>query len=115
MRHPLRRQTALAALVGGLLASHGVLAQDSMDDVLGGFDELDNYDDVIALDTDSKGFEQKTWDPSGSLSLASSYNLKNHRSSTGTDYDGLSKLRLRLNLGLDHVHRGRDRRIRAGA
>ena len=101
MRHPLRRQTALAALVGGLLASHGVLAQDSMDDVLGGFDELDNYDDVIALDADNKGFEQKTWDPSGSLSLASSYNLKNHRSSTGTDYDGLSKLRLRLNLGLD--------------
>ncbi len=89
-----------AAALGLMLAAAGH-AQDDMEDVLGGFDDLDTYSEVVQLDKNATRFDQKMWDPSGSLSLASSYNLKNHRSTTGTDYDGLSKLRLRLNLGLD--------------
>lgn len=85
----------------GTLVAYPALAQDDMDDVLGGFEDLDSFNEVIELNKQDNRFEEKMWDPSGSLSLASSYNLKDHQSTTGTDYDGLSKLRLRANLGLD--------------
>ena len=79
-----------------------VHAQD-MDDVMGGFDDLDEYSEAVneATPTTNDPIGDKAWALSGSLSAAIGYNLVNHRSITNTDYAGLSKLRTRLNLSLD--------------
>lgn len=83
------------------IASTPLAAEDDLEDVLGGFDDT-SVDELV---DDSQGEEPKKklfgWDVSGSLSAAASYNLKDHRSSTGTNYSGFSKLRLRSNLGFD--------------
>lgn len=86
------------ALALWLALASGTASADSIDDVLGGFDDLDSYENV---ETNSETIDPYAWDFGGSLSTAASYNLKDHRSSTGTDYSGLSRLRARVNLSLD--------------
>ena len=81
-----------------ILISQSANADDSMDDVLGGFDDLESYDDVTTSDSE---VDPTAWDFGGSLSASAAYNLEDHDSSTGTNYDGLSRARLRINLSLD--------------
>ena len=71
-----------------------------MEDVLGGFEDEDETftPDLSNLDS---GEPDRFWHLSGSLHVASSINYLDHKSATGTDYDGLQKLRTRLNLELD--------------
>lgn len=78
-----------------------VWAEENFDDVLGGFDDTSVEELVDSSATDEKKKQLLGWDYSGSLSAAASYNLRDHRSSTGTSYSGFSKLRLRSNIGLD--------------
>lgn len=78
-----------------------------MDDILGGFEDDAIYNDVIAVNEDPNQAEKPLrfqigdWTPSGSLSSSASWNIEDHQSSTGTDYSGLSKLRVRANLGVE--------------
>jgi hypothetical protein len=95
LNRPLR-----AGLAGLALLSAPAWAQDSMDDVMGGFEDIDTIADS-ARTGDTQASTPVDWVWSGSLSAGASYNLHDHRSSTGTDYSGLSRLRLRANLGLD--------------
>jgi hypothetical protein len=44
---------------------------------------------------------ERIWDLSGSVEVSGSVNYLSHRSDTGTDYEGLQRLRNRLNLQLD--------------
>ncbi|MDX1497850.1 MAG: DUF1302 family protein, partial [Salinisphaeraceae bacterium] len=69
-----------------------------MDDVLGEFGSLDDFDNV---EVSTETIDPYAWDIGGSLSASFAYNTEDHRSSTGTDYDGLSRARLRVNLSLD--------------
>ncbi len=88
----------LVSLTCLALFSAPTWADDSMDDVLGGFDDLESYDDVTSSEAE---VDPLAWDFGGSLSASAAYNLENHDSSTGTRYDGLSRARLRVNLSLD--------------
>lgn len=91
----------MAVLIG--LAPHAS-AQQGMEDMLeGGFDGNEEYADVIAVDdpTQRPPDQSRIWDLGGSLAAAASYNYRDHRSTTGTDYSGLSKLRLRGILTLE--------------
>ncbi|MGB1581310.1 MAG: DUF1302 family protein [Nevskiales bacterium] len=69
-----------------------------MDDVLGEFGLLDDFDNV---EVSAEAIDPYAWDFGGSLSASFAYNLEDHASSTGTDYSGLSKARLRVNLSVD--------------
>lgn len=91
--------TVMVLVVCGLLTVSPVTAQGDIDDVLGGFDEP-LAPEIIETE-DDKQTEIWGWTPNGSLSAAAAYSLKDHRSSTGTNYSDLSKLRFRANLGLD--------------
>ncbi len=70
---------------------------DPLDDALDGFDDTP---DATPPDT-SRPAPERFWDLTGSLSLGASVNYLDHDSATGSDYDGLSRLRTRLNLELD--------------
>ena len=79
-------------------------ADDSMDDLMGGFDDIDAVVDTVPVDPSAPGdgvAEPGMWEVGGLLSASASYNLRDHRSTTGTDYGGLSKLRLRGLLTID--------------
>lgn len=91
-------RNVLAAFACLTLLAAPVWAEDSMDDVLGGFDDLESYDNVASSESD---VDPLAWDFGGSLSASAAYNLKDHDSSTGTNYDGLSRARLRVNLSVD--------------
>jgi len=69
---------------------------DSVDDSLGGFDE----DEELEIDFDTTATDQadRWWNVDGSVGLSSSINWNGHRSETGTNYEGLQRLRARLNL-----------------
>ncbi len=73
-------------------------ARDDLDDVLGGFDEEDQSFEIREAASEPG---ERWWDLSGSYELSGSWNLRSHRSATGTDYRGLQRLRNRLNLQLD--------------
>lgn len=93
-----------AALVASLLLCPVALADDSMDDLMGGFDDIDAVVDTVPVnptEAQSAPAEPGMWDVGGMLSASASYNLRDHRSTTGTDYGGLSKLRLRGLLTID--------------
>lgn len=95
-----------ARLGAGLLVLFWAAAatgQDDMDEVLQGFDDLDSYSEVIELAEESPAdaFAPKRWELGGSLSASASYNLREHSSSTGTDYGGLSRLRARAGVNLE--------------
>ncbi len=95
-----------APFQAGLLAllwSSTTLAQEDMEDVLEGFDDLGSYAEVIELaqDNPDDAFADRTWELGGSLAASASYNLREHDSTSGTDYGGLSRLRARVNLSVD--------------
>jgi hypothetical protein len=89
-----------AALVAALLATApAARGQDDPDDLLGGFDDAAGADEPGVAGSPLRG---EWWQVTGSLSLAGSVNWVPHRSAWGgTDYQGLSKLRSRLNLQID--------------
>ena len=76
---------------------------ESDDDEFGGFDDSEyedgEFDDSSepARDTPKERF----WELTGSTSLGASINYLDHESDTGTQYQGLARLRTRLNLQLD--------------
>lgn len=91
-------------VVGACLCvcSTGVFAQ-SLDDALEGFDSAPVP--VADKSVDNKPLpaaEKSAGDLTGSAVLSTSYNYRDHDSSDGTDWQGLSKLRTRLNLQYDH-------------
>ncbi len=96
------RGLAAWLLVGSGLAATA-WAQDDMDAILGGFDAVI---DSIELAQEVPAFEPEDtadWALGGSLSSSASYNLLDHQSSTGTEYSGLSKLRLRATADLGYT------------
>ncbi|WP_420429155.1 DUF1302 family protein [Algiphilus sp.] len=75
-----------------------------MDDLMGGFDDIDAVVDTVPVDptrADTSPAEPGMWEVGGMLSASASYNIQDHRSTTGTDYGGLSKLQLRGLLTID--------------
>jgi hypothetical protein len=87
------RHAAAAALL--LCMAPTAAAQDDWDDILGGFEDMGEYADVIESEDPAQRTPTRRWGLSGNLAAAASYNLRDHRSTTGTDYSGLSKFRLR--------------------
>ena len=86
---------------GILLCSCSVLATaQSLDQALEGFGQ----DDIInpAPAQAAASAEDEANKLTGSMSLSGSYNYRDHHSSDGTDWQGLSKLRSRLNLQYNH-------------
>ena len=90
------RATAATALAL-LLASHAGRAHADEYDDLEGFESEEEFE----VEVDSATDEPRWWDLDGSLSLANGINYIPHDSATGTDFTGLSQMRLRLNLQLD--------------
>jgi hypothetical protein len=84
-----------------LLATAPVAAADDMDDVLGGFEDDEGFDEELDLDRDEPIVDERWWDITGSVSLGSSVAYLDHQSTIGTNYQGLTRLRTRLNLQLD--------------
>lgn len=88
-----------------LLVSSAATSAQSLDDALEGFDAVPA---PAAIDTPVVGknvfadTEKPAGDLMGSAALSASYNYRGHDSSDGTDWQGLSKLRTRLNLQYDH-------------
>jgi hypothetical protein len=71
-------------------------AQDDLDSVLGGFEREEPEPAA-----ESSEISERIWDLSGSVEVSGSVNYVSHRSDTGTDYEGLQRLRNRANLQLD--------------
>ncbi len=94
----LPKRCALAALVA-FLCTASAAAQDDLDDVLGGFEEEDERFEVDPSAIEESGDER--FDLSGSVETSGSFNVRSHRSDTGTYYGGLQRLRNRGNLRLD--------------
>jgi hypothetical protein len=84
---------ALAALVGP------ARAQDELDDILGGFEDEDPAFEIEQPPPSEE--PERWWDLNGSAELSGTVNYLHHRSATGTDYFGLQRLRMRLNLQLE--------------
>ncbi len=92
-----RRLLACAGLglaLGWLGAAPPAQAEDDLDAVLGGFEREEPAPDGDAAN-------ERIWDLSGSVEVSGSVNYLSHRSDTGTDYEGLQRLRNRANLQLD--------------
>ena len=77
-------------------------AQDDLDDILGGFDDLEEAPAPSADEPDSR---LPAWlDASGSISLGAAYGLVPHRTAArprGKSYQGPNRLRAKLALELD--------------
>jgi hypothetical protein len=71
-------------------------AQEDLDSVLEGFEREEPEPEAERGET-----AERIWDLSGSVELSGSVNYLSHRSDTGTDYEGLQRLRNRANLQLD--------------
>ena len=93
------------------VCSSAAFAQ-SLDDVLDGFDNAPTpavvdsstaVDSFAEVDSPAASADGKSaGDLTGSVVLGSSYNYRDHESRNGTDWQGLSKLRTRLNLQYDY-------------
>jgi hypothetical protein len=87
--------------VAAIAASTTAIADD-IDDALGGFDEITTPEiqttEIQAAETTPELTKSGYGELTGSVALSSSYNLDDHASTNGTDWQGLSKLRSRLNL-----------------
>ena len=70
---------------------------DELDDAFGGFDEI-STPELKEVEKKPEIAQSRYGVLTGSLALSSSYNFYDHYSSTGTDWEGLSKLRTRVNL-----------------
>jgi len=80
-----------------LCAAATAQQDDDLDAVLKGFE-----DGEPALEAETRDdAAERSWDLSGSIELSGSVNYRSHRSDTGTDYEGLQRLRNRGNLQLD--------------
>lgn len=104
MRARPRTDRVRGALAGvllclGVLGAPEARGQDDLDDILGGFDSEEPDFEVDREDIEEE--EERFWDLSGSVEVSGSVNYIDHRSDTGADYHGLSRLRNRLNLKLD--------------
>jgi hypothetical protein len=97
---------AYIAFFALLLASsvQQLAAAEDLDSILGGFEEVSNF--TASDDQGDSDFEvaaqTSAGDLTGSLLVNASYNYEDHYSSTGTDYQGLSKLRTQINLQYDY-------------
>ena len=83
-------------------------ADPTFEDELDGFeDELDGFEDEEPFAEDSESAEtdpeesDRFWELRGDVSLGSSINYRKHKSASGTQYRGLSRLRSELFLQLD--------------
>lgn len=97
----LRRCAALGACAGLLLGS-GASAQEDMDDILGGFDDMQEA--PSASPEEAPSLLPGWLDASGSLSLGAAYGLIPHRTAArphGKSYQGLNRLRTKLDLQFD--------------
>ena len=94
-----RRARRARSFAGALLAAARAVAadDDDLDAALGGFDQEPTQSEP-APPAEEPG---PPIELDGSLELSASVNYRGHRSATGTDYDGLQRLRTRLNLQLD--------------
>lgn len=92
-------------LLGSLLVSgSSLILADDLDDMLGAFDEEDELlvDENVFSSDEEDSDKKSIGDLTGSLVFNTAYNYLDHRSSTGTNYHGLSKLRTQLNLQYDY-------------
>lgn len=75
---------------------------DELDDAFGGFDETiipaTSTPELQKTEAAPEVTESPYGELTGSVALSSSYNIDDHASMNGTDWQGLSKLRTRLNL-----------------
>ncbi len=86
-----------------VLLSQPLLAQDDLEDVLGGFDD-ESSADVDQSSAERRAVPMEKTEPNnltGSAVFSSSYNYQDHQSTSQTDYRGFSKLRTQLNLQYD--------------
>jgi hypothetical protein len=116
MTSPGRIRRLLALLLAAAAAARPAGADD-LDDVLGGFE--DEVPQAAAVEPGEAGAGETGWldrfDLTGSASLAASVAYLDHRSRAlplRTDFDGLQRLRTKLNLQLD-VDLGGDWKARA--
>ena len=92
-----------------------LLAAESLDDALQGFDDnttqigdmdnaLDGFDEAPATQSSvTETVVEKAWRLSGAVTLGAAYNYEHDAPATGqTDYRGLSRLRTKLNLEHDY-------------
>jgi Protein of unknown function (DUF1302) len=91
----------MGVLACGLLASAVRADDDDLDDVLGGFEHEEPGFEVAPENAEPEPPEHELVDVSGSIELTGSVNFRSHSSDTGTDYQGLQRLRFRQGLQLD--------------
>jgi hypothetical protein len=91
-----------AGLVAWALSSATPADAQDLEELLGGFEEEEEAPVEEVDEPDGSPLRGRFWELTGSVSVAGSVNLLSHRSASGnTNYQGLSKLRNRLNLQLD--------------
>lgn len=92
------RTSRLGLLLAGLLSCiTSLAAAQDLDELLGGFEDMPEVERGSA----DAGALSSRWQNSGSFSLNTAYNYIDHYSESGTDYEGWSKTRLRINLQSD--------------
>jgi hypothetical protein len=101
------RRIAGAALLAGvaLAAAPAPASEGDADDPMGGFED-DGFPSGSPAPAGPGAEAESTspepwWDLTGSLAVTGAFAYQDHRSSTGTDYQGLVGLRARLGLQLD--------------
>lgn len=82
------------------VCSAPALAQ-SLDEALEGFGQDASAAPAATSPAMAPVLDRATGEVTGSVSLAGSYNYRDHETANGTDWQGLSKLRSRLNLQYD--------------
>ena len=96
---PLLGQTELDLILGGFQDAPSFEELDDFDDVLVGFDEVDNPESLVA---DEAASSTATFRISGRLRQGFIYNFAHHAPSTDeVDHRGLSSFRTRLDLEMD--------------
>jgi len=92
-----RAALCLAFVLAAGLPVRAQQQSDDLDSVLGGFE----HEEPAPAAEGAGAADERIWDLSGSVELSGSVNYRSHRSDTGTDYQGLQRLRNRANLQLD--------------
>ena len=88
--------------LGAVLEGFEEDSSDDVEDVLGGFEDEESAADARAGETDDAGPERgRRWSLTGGARLGASYNVRPHRSSSGTYYGNLQRLSLKTDLQLD--------------
>ena len=101
---PLRRLAWVALLAGlGLVSAAAVRAEEAEDDPMGGFED-DGFpspgEPAGQAEPEPSGAD-RWWDLTGAVGITSAFSYPKHRSTSGTDYQGLVGLRTKLGLQLD--------------